>query len=205
MSYLGVGISPGNVALYHGGKMKLIDRRLRLTELLLRCSVTALAFLGLILIVTDTQVKQIFTIEKRAKYTNMKSLVFLVVTNGIAAVYSLLQSVRCVMGSMKGDVLLNKSLAWAIFSGDQAMAYMSVAAIAAASESGVIGIRGEEELQWMKVCNMFGKFCNRGAGGVASAMLASVAMVLVSCISAFSLFRLYGATTQRPPNLAVVK
>ncbi|KAL0835511.1 hypothetical protein Bca101_087400 [Brassica carinata] len=202
MSYLGVGISPGNVAVYHGGKMKVVDRRLRLTELLLRCSVTALAFLGLILIVTDTQVKKIFTIEKRAKYTNMK---FLVVANGIAAVYSLLQSVRCVMGSMKGSVLFSKSLAWAIFSGDQAMAYMSVAAIAAASESGVIGIRGEEELQWMKVCNMFGKFCNRGAGGVASAMLASLAMVLVSCISAFSLFRLYGATTQRPPNLAVVK
>jgi len=44
---------------------------------------------------------------------------FLVVANGIAAVYSLLQSVRCVMGSMKGSVLLNKSLAWAIFSGDQ--------------------------------------------------------------------------------------
>ncbi|KAF2542475.1 hypothetical protein F2Q68_00030509 [Brassica cretica] len=205
MSYLGVGISPGNVAVYHGGKMKVVDRRLRLTELLLRCSVTALAFLGLILIVTDTQVKKIFTIEKRAKYTNMKSLVFLVVANGIAAVYSLLQSVRCVMGSMKGSVLFSKSLAWAIFSGDQAMAYMSVAAIAAASESGVIGIRGEEELQWMKVCNMFGKFCNRGAGGVASAMLASLAMVLVSCISAFSLFRLYGATTQRPPNLAVAK
>ncbi|CAN6845355.1 unnamed protein product [Brassica oleracea var. botrytis] len=78
----------------------------------------------------------------------------------------------------------------------RAMAYMSVAAIAAASESGMIGIRGEEELQWMKVCNMFGKFCNRGAGGVASTMLASVAMVLASCISAFSLFRLYGATTQ---------
>ncbi|KAG2248185.1 hypothetical protein Bca52824_087813 [Brassica carinata] len=205
MSYLGVGISPGNVAVYHGGKMKVVDRRLRPTELLLRFSVTALAFLGLILIVTDTQVKKIFTIEKRAKYTNMKSLVFLVVANGIAAVYSLLQSVRCVMGSMKGSVLFSKSLAWAIFSGDQAMAYMSVAAIAAASESGVIGIRGEEELQWMKVCNMFGKFCNRGAGGVASAMLASLAMVLVSCISAFSLFRLYGATTQRPPNLAVVK
>ncbi|KAF8102884.1 hypothetical protein N665_0190s0005 [Sinapis alba] len=205
MSYLGVGISPGNIAVYHGGKMKLIDRRLRLTELLLRCSVTALAFLALIIIVTDTQVKQIFTIEKRAKYTNMKSLVFLVVANGIAAVYSLLQLLRCVMGSMKGSVLFSKPLAWAIFSGDQAMAYMSVAAIAAASESGVIGIRGEEELQWMKVCNMFGKFCNRGAGGVASAMLASIAMVFVSCISAFSLFRLYGATTQRPPNLAMVK
>ncbi|KAF8082608.1 hypothetical protein N665_0818s0024 [Sinapis alba] len=205
MSYLGVESSPGNVSVFHGGKMKLIDRRLKLTELLLRCSATVLALLALILIVTDTQVKQIFTIEKRAKYTDMKSLVFLVVANGIAAAYSLLQSVRCVVGSMKGSVLLNKPLAWAIFLGDQAMAYMSVAAIAASAESGLIGIRGEEKLQWMKLCNMFGKFCNRAAGGTSSALLASVAMVFVSCISAFSLFRLYGGATQRQPNLAVMK
>uniref|UniRef100_A0A1J3E5M5 CASP-like protein n=1 Tax=Noccaea caerulescens TaxID=107243 RepID=A0A1J3E5M5_NOCCA len=196
MSYLGVGISPGNVAVYHGGKMKLIDRRLRLTELLLRCSVSVLALLALILVVTDTQVKMIFTIEKRAKYTDMKALVFLVVANGIAAVYSLLQSVRCVVGTVKGSVLFSKPLAWAIFSGDQAMAYMSVAAIAAAAESGLIAKEGEEELQWMKVCNMYGKFCNRAGEGVASALFASVAMVLVSCISAFSLFRLYGVATK---------
>ncbi|WZZ75412.1 hypothetical protein YC2023_086782 [Brassica napus] len=205
MSYSGVGSSPGNVAVSHGGKMKLIDRKLKLTEVLLRCSATALALLALILIVTDTQVKKIFTIEKRAKYTDMKALVFLVVANGIAAAYSLLQSVRCVVGSMKGSVLLNKSLAWAIFLSDQAVAYMSVAAIAASAESGLIGIRGEEKLQWMKVCNMFGKFCNRSAGGTASALLASIAMVFVSSISAFSLFRLYGGATQRQPNDAVRK
>ncbi|KAJ4866498.1 CASP-like protein 2B1 [Raphanus sativus] len=199
-------MSPGNVAVFHGGKMKLIDRRLKLTELLLRCSATLLALLALILIVTNTQVKQIFTIEKRAKYTDMKALVFLVVANGIAAAYSLLQSVRCVVGSMKGSVLLDKSLAWAIFLGDQAMAYISVAAIAASAESGLIGIRGEEKLQWMKLCNMFGKFCNRSAGGTATALLASVALVFVSCISAFSLFRLYGGgATQRHPNLSVTK
>ncbi|KAF3594779.1 hypothetical protein DY000_02026659 [Brassica cretica] len=205
MSYSGVGSSPGNVAVSHVGKMKLIDRKLKLTEVLLRCSATALALLALILIVTDTQVKKIFTIEKRAKYTDMKALVFLVVANGIAAAYSLLQSVRCVVGSMKGSVLLNKSLAWAIFLSDQAVAYMSVAAIAASAESGLIGIRGEEKLQWMKVCNMFGKFCNRSAGGTASALLASIAMVFVSSISAFSLFRLYGGATQRQPNDAVRK
>ncbi|CDY70521.1 BnaCnng68730D, partial [Brassica napus] len=189
---------------YHGGKIKLIDQRLRLTEVLLRCSVSVFALLALILMVTDTQVKRIFVVEKRAKYTDMKSLVFLVVANGIAAAYSSLQSVRCVAGSMKGSVLFSKPLAWAIFSGDQAMAYMSVAAIAAAAESGVIGIRGEEKLQWMKVCNMYSKFCNQGAAVVASASIASIAMVIVSCISAFSLFRLYGAT-QRRLNLAVVK
>ena len=55
--------------------MKLIERKLKRTEVLLRCSATALALLALILIVTDTQVKKIFTIEKRAKYTDMKALV----------------------------------------------------------------------------------------------------------------------------------
>ncbi|WP_204266646.1 CASP protein domain-containing protein, partial [Escherichia coli] len=44
--------------------------------------------------------------------------------------------VRCVVGSVKGSVLFNKSLAWAIFLSDQAVAYMSVAAIAASAESG---------------------------------------------------------------------
>lgn len=43
----------------------------------------------------------------------------LVVVNGIAAAYSLLQAVRCVVGMMKGTVLINKPLALAIFSGDQ--------------------------------------------------------------------------------------
>ncbi|CAN8231817.1 unnamed protein product [Cochlearia groenlandica] len=197
MSYLGVGISPRN---NNGTKMKLItDQRINLTELLLRCSVTLLSLLSLVLIVTDSQVKQLFLIKKAAKYTDMKAIVFLVVANGVAAVYSLLQSLRCVVGTVKGSVLLRKSLAWAIFSLDQvkyslAMAYISVAAIAAAGESGLIAIKGEEKLQWMKVCNLYGKFCHRAAGGVVTALFGSIAMVLVSCISAFSLFRLYGAT-----------
>lgn len=41
------------------------------------------------------------------------------VVDGIAAAYSLLQAVRCVVGMMKGTVLINKPLALAIFSGDQ--------------------------------------------------------------------------------------
>jgi len=42
-----------------------------------------------------------------------------VVVNGIAAGYSLVQAVRCVVGLMKGRVLFSKPLAWAIFFGDQ--------------------------------------------------------------------------------------
>ena len=72
------------------------------------------------------------------------------------------------------------------------MAYVTVAAVVAAGQSGVIARVGQPELQWMKICNMYGKFCNQVGEGIASAFVASLSMVVLSCISAFSLFRLYG-------------
>ncbi|GLT25829.1 hypothetical protein SLA2020_182770 [Shorea laevis] len=192
MSYLGVGISPGNVPVYQGTNLKVVDRRVKLAELVLRCLICGLGVLAAVLVGTDSQVKEIFSIRKKARFTEMKALVFLVLANGMAAAYSLVQVVRCVVGLVKGNVLFSKPLAWAIFSGDQAMAYLTVAAVAAAAQSAVFAKVGQPELQWMKICNMYGKFCNQVGEGVASALLVSVGMVFLSCISAFSLFRLYG-------------
>ncbi|GKV52392.1 hypothetical protein SLEP1_g58978 [Rubroshorea leprosula] len=192
MSYLGVGISPGNVPVYRGTNLKVVDRRVKLAELVLRCLICGLGVLAAVLVGTDSQVKEIFLIRKKARFTEMKALVFLVLANGIAAAYSLVQVVRCVVGLVRGNVLFSRPLAWAIFSGDQAIAYLTVAAVAAAAQSAVFAKEGQPELQWMKICTMYGKFCNQVGEGVASALLVSVGMVFLSCISAFSLFRLYG-------------
>ncbi|CDP04507.1 unnamed protein product [Coffea canephora] len=192
MSYLGVGVSPGNVPVYHGSNLKVVDRRVRIAELVLRCLICGLAVLAAVLIGTDTQVKEIFTIKKEAKFTEMKALVFLVITTGIAAAYSFVQVLRCITSMIRGNVLFNKPLAWAIFSGDQLMAYLSLAAVAAAAQSAVFAKLGQTELQWMKICNMYGKYCNQVGEGIASALMVSLSMVVLSGISAFSLFRLYG-------------
>ncbi|XP_004486332.1 CASP-like protein 2B1 [Cicer arietinum] len=194
MSYLGVGVSPGNVPVYHSSNMKVLDRRIRITELVLRCVILCLALLAVFLVVTDSQVRVFFTIEKKAKFTDMKALVFLVVANGLAAGYSLIQGVRCVVSMINGSVLFSKPLAWAIFSGDQVMAYITVSAVAAAAQSAVFAKLGQPELQWIKICDMYGKFCNQVGEGLASAIVVSLSMVLLSCISAFSLFRLYGGS-----------
>lgn len=74
MSYLGVGVSPGNVT-GSSTKMKLIDRKVRVTELILRSLVCAFALVAAILVATDVQVREIFTIQKKAKFTDMKALV----------------------------------------------------------------------------------------------------------------------------------
>lgn len=192
MSYVGVGVSPGNVPVYHGSNLKVIDKRVRLAELGLRCLICASAIISIVLIVTDYEVKEFFTIRKEANFTDMKAVVFLVVANGLAVAYSLIHVLRCVLSMIKGRVLLNKTLAWSIFSGDQIMAYLNLAAVSAALQSGLFAKFGQTELQWMKICKLYEKYCNQSGEGLASSLLASLSMVILSAISAFSLFRLYG-------------
>ncbi|XP_047957229.1 CASP-like protein 2B1 [Salvia hispanica] len=192
MSYLGVGVSPGNVPVFHGSNLRVLDKRVRLAELILRCLICALAVVSAVLIGTDTQVKEFFTIKKRAKFTDMKALVFLVVADGIAAAYSFFQLVRCGVSMVRGSVLFNKPLAWAIFSGDQILAYLSMAAVAASVQSAVFSKYGQTELEWMKTCTLFGKFCNQIGEGVATSVVMTLSTLILSAISAFSLFRLYG-------------
>lgn len=86
---------------------------------------------------------------------------------------------------------------WTFILFTQVIAYVMVAAVAAAMQSGLIGKVGQPEFQWMKVCNMYGKFCNQMGEGIASAFVASLSMVILSCISAFSLFRLYGGNKNK--------
>ena len=70
-----MGVSPGNVPVFHGSNLRVLDKRVRLAELILRCLICALAVVSAVLIGTDTQVKEFFTIKKRAKFTDMKALV----------------------------------------------------------------------------------------------------------------------------------
>ncbi|EXB29526.1 hypothetical protein L484_010584 [Morus notabilis] len=192
MSYLGVGVSPGNVPVYHMTDSRVVDRRVRMAELVLRCLISVLGIVACVLVATDTQVKEIFSIQKKAKFTDMKALVFLATANGIVAAYSLVQALRCVVSMVRGNVIFSKPLAWVIFSGDQVMAYVTVAAVGAAAQAAVFAKLGQAELQWMKICNMYDKFCNQVGEGIASALLVSLSTVVISGISAFNLFRLYG-------------
>ncbi|KAL2923014.1 CASP-like protein 2B2 [Bienertia sinuspersici] len=99
MSFGGVGISPGNVTVYHGScNVRVAERKVRIAELV--------------------EVKVIFSITKKAKFIDMKSLVFFMTVNGIVATYSLVQAVRCIVGMIRGSILFSKPLDWIIFSGD---------------------------------------------------------------------------------------
>ncbi|KAG5063434.1 hypothetical protein JHK85_004617 [Glycine max] len=74
MSFLGLGFSLGTVPVCHGAKHKVLDRRVRITKLVLRCVSLGLGVVAIVLVVTDSQVKEFFSFQKKAKFTDMKAL-----------------------------------------------------------------------------------------------------------------------------------
>ncbi|XLR46991.1 hypothetical protein S83_031651 [Arachis hypogaea] len=90
MSYLGVGVSPGTAPMYHSTNLKLLDKRIKIAELVLRFMILGLGVVAAVLMEL---------IHK-----------FLVVANGLAAGYSLIQGLRCVVSLVRGSVFFNKPL-----------------------------------------------------------------------------------------------
>ncbi|OEL18283.1 CASP-like protein 2U1 [Dichanthelium oligosanthes] len=171
------------------------ERKVKVAEVSLRALLCGLAALAAALVATDSQTRTFFSFDKKATFTDMKAMVFLVVASGVAAGYSLLQAARCCVAVARGTgstPLLSRALAWCVFSCDQALAYVLLAAVAAALQASVIAKRGQPELQWMGICGMYGAFCRQAGGGLASAVAAGLAAVLLAFLSAFNLFRLYG-------------
>ncbi|KAG8093191.1 hypothetical protein GUJ93_ZPchr0012g21217 [Zizania palustris] len=177
-----------------------LERKVKVAEVALRCLVCGLGALAAALVATGSQTRTFFSLERKARYTDMKALVLLVAAQGAAAGYSLLQAARCVAtmarrrGGGSGSGVMgsrSRAAAWCVFSFDQAVAYVLMAATAAALQSSLLGKRGQLELQWMGICDLYGAFCRRVGEGLACAVASGLAAVLLAALSAFNLFRLY--------------
>lgn len=186
------------------------ERKVKVAEVALRALLCGLAALAAALVATATQTRTFFSLQKKARYTDMKAMVFLVDAAAVAAGYSLLQAARCGVALLQlsssrgpggGGMVVPEGrrrrplLAWCVFSCDQALAYVLLAAVAAALQASVVAKRGQPEMQWMGICALYGAFCRQAGAGVASAVAAGVAAALLAFLSAFNLFRLYGTNS----------
>ncbi|KAF5201448.1 Casp-like protein 2c1 [Thalictrum thalictroides] len=163
---------------------------LRLLSMLLLVS-TAL-IVGL-----DTQKKFIFsTFERKATVKDIDALLLLTIIASVCAGYNLLQLSNSfifhhIKGNREGS---NIKLAWLSLLLDQVVAYTSFGATSAAAQASVIALMGVNSLQWLKMCNLYTRFCIQIGGGLACGYVASLLMAVVSAFSAFNLFRFYSST-----------
>ncbi|XP_074586112.1 CASP-like protein 2C1 [Curcuma longa] len=169
--------------------MELAGAECGMRALSLAFAATAALLVGL-----DRETETVIFIRRTATVKDLTALWVMTVTASVAAGYHLLQLCRCMAsaaGLGRSSSLQSKLAAWLQFLLDQGAAYATFLTTMAGLQGGLVGVFGVRKLQWMKLCNIYGRLCKGMAGGVICALLATFAMAIVAAISAHRLFRLY--------------
>ncbi|XP_059434109.1 CASP-like protein 1E2 [Corylus avellana] len=114
-----------------------------------------------------------------ARWHHSSAFVYFEVANIMACSYASLSLVLIVTSGGASHIL--KSM---IIILDAVMVALLFSGIGAAAAVGLIGYQGNSHLQWGKVCNVFGKFCNQGVAAAAFSLLGSLAFLLIVVFSA---------------------
>ncbi|CAL1358497.1 unnamed protein product [Linum trigynum] len=170
----------------------------------LRVAAVAALVLAACLVGLDSQTKYILFLDKTVTYKNLNSLIALVYVDIAAAAYNLTRLVLTLLmagrsyrrsASSSSETLLNAPIvSWGGYVLDQVGVYVTFVVTLAALQHCTLVITGEKELQWMKWCNKFTRFCLQIGGGLFCNFLACILMALLSFVSGFHLFRLYSPT-----------
>lgn len=183
-SRYGMGAAPAAPPNYFG-----VDFALRL--LLLACSVTAL-----VVMVTSDQTKQIPTmlpapyppyVSRDAKFNHSPAFIYLVAALAVTILYSLVTMLAS--ASVISNPSPSPKLLFLLILFDALMAGIMASAMGSAAGVAYIGVKGNVHVNWMKICDKFGKYCRYVGSSVALSLAASVVLVLLVVISSYSMYR----------------
>ncbi|XP_027121126.1 CASP-like protein 1E2 [Coffea arabica] len=124
------------------------------------------------------------TVPVTAKWHYMSAFVYFVVANVVACAYAAL-SLLLVLGNRGAK----KGLALMIITLDLVMVALLFSGGGAALAVGLIGYRGNSHVQWNKVCNVFGRFCDQVAGAIGVSLLGSAAFLLLVLLAMINLHK----------------
>ncbi|XP_010438829.1 PREDICTED: CASP-like protein 2C1 [Camelina sativa] len=161
--------------------------KLRETEVILRVCIVFLLLLTACLIGLDSQTKEIAYIHKKVSFKYLIALEAELYIDVVVAAYNLAQ-----LGLHWHSVEKKTSnTKWFSYLLDQTAAYVVFAGTSAAAQHSLLVVTGSKELQWMKWCYKFTRFCFQVGSAIILNYIGAGLMVLLSFISAFNLFRLY--------------
>ncbi|CDO98909.1 unnamed protein product [Coffea canephora] len=167
---------------------------LRGSDVILRFLAFASTLVAAIVLGVDKQTKLVsmtvvstlppITVPVTAKWHYMSAFVYFVVANVVACAYAAL-SLLLVLGNRGAK----KGLALMIITLDLVMVALLSSGGGAALAVGLIGYRGNSHVQWNKVCNVFGRFCNQVAGAIVVSLLGSAAFLLLVLLAMINLHK----------------
>ncbi|BBG93227.1 Uncharacterised protein family UPF0497 [Prunus dulcis] len=119
-----------------------------------------------------------------AKWHYLSAFVYFVVANAIACAYAAFSLVLSFAN--RGT---KSSLGLVIILLDLLMVALLFSCNGAATAIGLMGYQGNSHVQWNKVCNVFGRFCNHAAAAIVLSMLGSLAFMYLVVLAALGLHR----------------
>ncbi|WOL16465.1 CASP-like protein 1D1 [Canna indica] len=161
-------------------------------DIALRLSLFSATLVALVVTVTSKQTKLFnfpfspFPLKLDAKFNYSPALIYFVVANSVACLYSILtvglSSFSVSRSSQSTKLLLLLS------SMDVVVAGIMASATGAVSSVAYIGLKGNSHTGWTKVCNDFDKFCQHVGSAVSISLVASIILVFLVILSSYSLY-----------------
>ncbi|TVU20911.1 hypothetical protein EJB05_30514 [Eragrostis curvula] len=119
--------------------------------------------------VTITDTLPPLQVPVTAKWSYSSAFVYFVVANAMVCAFSALALAAC---RRRGAVV-------AVMVGDLVALALLFSAVGAAAEFGILGERGNSHVRWAKVCNVFGRFCERAMTAVIVSLIAAFANLVL--------------------------
>ncbi|KAM0951085.1 putative casparian strip membrane protein [Dioscorea sansibarensis] len=162
-------------------------------DLFLRLALFATTLVSVILMVVSKQTKYFgapfsrFLIVLDAKFVYSPALIYFVAAISTACLYSIISGAISAYGvfrpSPANKFLFHLATLDALMLGVVASATGAVAAVA------YLGLRGNSHVGWVKVCNIYTKFCSFVASSVAISLASTIILLILLTVSIYSLHR----------------
>ncbi|CAH2077941.1 unnamed protein product [Thlaspi arvense] len=161
--------------------------RLKETEVILRICIVFLLLLTSVLVGLDSQTEEIAYIHKKVTFRDLFALELELYINVVVAAYNMVQLGFGWYGVAQ-KTSNSKCLSYFL---DQTAVYVMFAGTSAAAQHSLLVLTGSRELQWMKWCYKFTRFCFQIGSAIILNYIAAILLIILSALSAFNLFRLY--------------
>lgn len=114
-----------------------------------------------------------------ANWSYSSAFVYFVVANAMVCLFSAAALAACRSRAAMVPVMVGDLLALALL----------YSAVGAAAEFGILGERGNSHVRWPKVCNVYGRFCERAMAAVIVSLIAAFANLVLLMLNILTIHK----------------
>ncbi|KAL2341164.1 hypothetical protein Fmac_009104 [Flemingia macrophylla] len=158
-------------------------------DVILRFLLLAASVVALAVIVSSDQTElvlfQKILVPQPAKFKYSPAFVYFVAAFSVSGLYALVSALASISVIQKPEFKLKFLLHFLFW--DALILGIIASATGAAGSVAYVGLKGNSHVGWIKVCNVYDKFCRHLAGSIAVALFGSIVTVLLIWLSAFTI------------------